>query len=85
MPLSRIKIDRSFVADLPGDTEDAAVVSAALSLARDLGMDVVAEGVETRPACLSRRAQLHADAGLPVLQAARRRQLRGLDQGLGHH
>ncbi|ENO80382.1 EAL domain-containing protein [Thauera sp. 63] len=47
LPLSRIKIDRSFVADLPGDTEDAAVVSAALSLARDLGMDVVAEGVET--------------------------------------
>ncbi|OYD54464.1 diguanylate cyclase [Thauera propionica] len=47
LPLSRIKIDRSFVADLPGDTEDAAVVAAALSLARDLGMDVVAEGVET--------------------------------------
>ena len=47
LPLSRIKIDRSFVADLPGDTEDAAVVSATLSLARDLGMDVVAEGVET--------------------------------------
>ena len=47
LPLTRIKIDRSFVADLPGDPEDAAVVSAALSLARDLGMDVVAEGVET--------------------------------------
>ena len=47
LPLERIKIDQSFVADLPGDPEDAAVVSAALSLARDLGMEVVAEGVET--------------------------------------
>ena len=47
LPLSRIKIDRSFVTDLPGNTEDAAVVSAALSLAHDLGMEVVAEGVET--------------------------------------
>ncbi len=46
LPLSRIKIDRSFVTDLPGNTEDAAVISATLSLARDLGMEVVAEGVE---------------------------------------
>lgn len=47
LPIARLKIDQSFVADLPGDPEDAAVVTAALSLARDLGMDVVAEGVET--------------------------------------
>ncbi|MFT3758091.1 EAL domain-containing protein [Thauera sp.] len=47
LPLKQLKIDRSFIADLPGDPEDAAVATAALSLARALGMDVVAEGVET--------------------------------------
>lgn len=48
LPIARLKIDRSFVDDLPGNAEDAAVTSAALSLGRDLGMQVVAEGVETR-------------------------------------
>lgn len=48
LPISRLKLDRSFVKDLPGDLEDAAIASAALSMARDLGIEVVAEGVETR-------------------------------------
>ncbi len=42
-----IKIDRSFVSDLPEDTEDAAIVSAIIHLAEALGMDTLAEGVET--------------------------------------
>jgi diguanylate cyclase len=46
LPIERLKIDRSFIKDLPGDAEDAAIASATLSMARDLGMDVVAEGVE---------------------------------------
>lgn len=47
LPITRLKVDRSFVMDLPGDHEDAAVAMATLSIARDLGMEVVAEGVET--------------------------------------
>ncbi len=47
LPIQALKLDRSFVSDLPGDPEDAAIASATLSMASDLGIEVVAEGVET--------------------------------------
>ncbi|MGY0194419.1 putative bifunctional diguanylate cyclase/phosphodiesterase [Leptothrix sp. BB-4] len=42
-----IKIDRSFLADLPDDEEDRVVVEAIVGIAQALGIEVVAEGVET--------------------------------------
>lgn len=47
-PITRLKIDRSFVTGLPQDDSDRAIVSATIGVARALGLDVVAEGVETQ-------------------------------------
>ena len=46
-PIDTIKIDRSFVRDLPQDTEDCAIAEAIISMGKALGMTIVAEGVET--------------------------------------
>jgi EAL domain-containing protein (putative c-di-GMP-specific phosphodiesterase class I) len=57
LPIDVIKIDRSFVSGLPDCREDLAIVSAVISFAGALGMDVLAEGVET---------QAHVDALLDL-------------------
>ncbi|MEO8278352.1 MAG: EAL domain-containing protein [Ideonella sp.] len=46
-PLDELKIDRSFVKDLPGQLADKAIVSTIVKLGQSLGMSVTAEGVET--------------------------------------
>jgi predicted signal transduction protein with EAL and GGDEF domain len=47
LPIDMVKIDQSFVRDLTIDADDAAIVTAIVAMGRSLGVDVVAEGVET--------------------------------------
>ncbi|NRP89702.1 putative signaling protein [Ensifer adhaerens] len=62
-PLSRLKIDRSFIADIPEKAGDMAITSAIVSLGRTLELEVVAEGVETEE-----QAQFLEGAGCEMFQ-----------------
>jgi len=47
-PINELKIDRSFIGDIPANTDDAAITKAIIAMARSLNVEVVAEGVETK-------------------------------------
>ena len=62
-PLHRLKIDRSFINDLPDDESDAAITTAIIDMGRALRLSVIAEGVETEP-----QRRFLADAGCHEFQ-----------------
>jgi EAL domain-containing protein (putative c-di-GMP-specific phosphodiesterase class I) len=85
-PLDGLKIDRSFVFDLLSDSDDAAIVSSTVSLSKQLGLSVIAEGIENGPTAdlLVRMGCEHGQGyffGKPVpVQDFERRFMTGRDQ-----
>jgi diguanylate cyclase (GGDEF)-like protein len=48
LPINKLKIDKSFIDNLPQDTDDVAIVKAIIALAENLGLEIIAEGVESK-------------------------------------
>lgn len=47
LPVNKLKIDKSFIGGLPGNSEDVGIVNSIIDLAKILNINVIAEGVET--------------------------------------
>jgi EAL domain-containing protein (putative c-di-GMP-specific phosphodiesterase class I) len=88
-PIQRLKIDRSFVSGLPEQGSDAAIVQAIVQMGRALGMQIVAEGVETEDQrrCLQAAGcdQFQGFLFAPALDAAAFEARVGLAPALAEH
>ena len=47
MPVNKLKIDRGFISDLPGNSSDSAMARAIIALGKSLQLTITAEGIET--------------------------------------
>jgi diguanylate cyclase (GGDEF)-like protein len=47
LPINKVKIDRSFICNLPEDKDDAEITKAIISMSQSLNLDIIAEGIET--------------------------------------
>ncbi|WP_462380677.1 putative bifunctional diguanylate cyclase/phosphodiesterase [Pseudomonas sp. Marseille-QA0892] len=64
LPVQKLKIDQGFIAGLPDDAEDVAITRSVITLALNLGLDVLAEGIETEAqANFLRDLNCHAGQG----------------------
>ena len=63
LPINRLKVDRSFIQDIPKDEDDMAIVKAIIVLAKSLNLELIAEGIET----VEQRDFL-MDSGCPYFQ-----------------
>lgn len=83
LPIDTLKIDRSFIKGLERDADGQALVSAIVSMANSLGLEVICEGAETREQC-----DLIVDLGCSLIQGfSVARPMSGTDfhQFLAHH
>lgn len=48
LPINQLKIDKSFIEDIPEDEEDIAIINSIIALARSLNLTIIAEGIETK-------------------------------------
>ncbi|MEC5163998.1 MULTISPECIES: sensor domain-containing protein [unclassified Janthinobacterium] len=80
LPISSLKIDRSFVAGLPAGQHDRAIVQTIVDIGRNMGLEVIAEGVETE-------AQLQhlRELGCTLVQGYLTGRPMGLDELIGRH